>query len=157
MNRCAFLLLLVFIVGTSAALASGKKRPQDVLGLKIGMTEEAVHKHLRKFATQQKEEKDREEEGEQEVWILNSDDRFDYVLTRFNSEHRLIFVTVVARANRVRYSDIGASSEAKMATDGRNFSYRWKIDSDGKQQGYLLIARGSNAEFLTSYSLYPAR
>jgi hypothetical protein len=155
MRKLAYLLVLLFTL--NASTVSAKKHPADPFGLKIGMTEDSVHKRLRRIATQQKEEKEKEQEGEQEVWTLKRDDRFDYLLTRFNREHRLTLITVVAKPNRVRYSDLAESKGAKVATDGRNFSYKWKIDKEGKEQSYLLIARGSSAEFLTSYSVYPAR
>jgi hypothetical protein len=151
----SFLLLLTFVV--TASPVSAAKSVRDVFGLKIGMSEESVRKKLKKIATQQKEEKEKEEEGEQEVWSLKKDDRFDYILTRFNRDHRLTLITVVARPNRVRYSDIAQTKEATVASDGRNYSYRWKVERDGRQPAFLLIARGSNSEFLTSYSLYPAR
>jgi hypothetical protein len=157
MKSYAFSMSLLFIVLVTASPVSAKKRPRDVLGLKIGMTEEALHQRLKKIATQEKEEKEKEEEGEQEVWSLKKDERFDYVLTRFNREHRLMLITVVARPNRVKYRDIGESKDATVASDGRNFSYRWKVEKEGSRQGYLLIARGSNPEFLTSYSLYPTK
>ena len=153
-NALSFLLLFTFLV--TASPVSAKKRVRDLFGLKIGMSEESVHKKLKKIATQQKEEKEKEE-GEQEVWSLKKDDRFDYILTRFNSDHRLTLITVVARPNRVRYSDVAETKHATVASDGRNYSYRWKVERDGKQPAYLLIARGSSSEFLTSYSLYPAK
>ena len=153
-NALSFLLLFTFLV--TASPVSAKKRVRDLFGLKIGMSEESVHKKLKKIATQQKEEKEKEE-GEQEVWSLKKDDRFDYILTRFNREHRLTLITVVARPNRVRYSDVAETKEATVASDGRNYSYRWKVERDGGQPAYLLIARGSSSEFLTSYSLYPAK
>jgi hypothetical protein len=64
---------------------------------------------------------------------------------------------VVAHPNRVRYSDIANVDEAIKATDGTNYSVKWKVDADRNQPGYLIIARGSSPEFLTSYSLYPTR
>jgi hypothetical protein len=154
-HALSFLLLLLLVLPASSV--SAKKRASDLFGLKIGMSEEAVHRKLKKFATQQKEEKEKEEEGEQEVWSLKKDDRFDYILTRFNREHRLTLITVVARPNRVRYSDVADTKAATVASDGRNYSYRWKVERDGRQSAYLLIARGSSSEFLTSYSLYPAK
>ena len=153
-NALSFLLLFTFLV--TASPVSAKKRVRDLFGLKIGMSEESVHKKLKKIATQQKEEKENEE-GEQEVWSLKKDDRFDYILTRFNRDHRLTLITVVARPNLVRYSDVAETKEATVASDGRNYSYRWKVERDGRQPAYLLIARGSSSEFLTSYSLYPAK
>jgi hypothetical protein len=79
------------------------------------------------------------------------------LLTRFSRDHRLILVTVVAHPNRVRYSDIANVDEAIKATDGNNYSYKWKVEAERKQPGYLLIARGSSREFLASYTVYPTR
>ena len=112
---------------------------------------------MRKIATQQKEEREEEEGGEQEVWILKKDARYNYLLTKFSREHRLIFVTVMTHPGHVRYSDLGETKDATVATDGINYSYKWKIPAQGKERAVLLIARGSNAEFLTSYSLYFSR
>jgi hypothetical protein len=148
------LLLLFLISSTQAAPA---KPSREVFGLRLGMSEEAVHKRMRKIATQQKEEREEEEGGEQEVWILKKDARYNYLLTKFSREHRLILVTAVAHPSRVRYSDLGETKDATVATDGINYSYKWKIPAQGKDRPVLLIARGSNAEFLTSYSLYFTR
>lgn len=148
------LLLLFTISATHAAIA---KPSREVFGLRLGMTEDAVHKRMRKIATQQKEEREEEEGGEQEVWILKKDARYNYLLTKFSREHQLILVTAVAHANLVRYSDLGEIKEATVATDGMNYSYKWKIAAHGKERAMLLIARGSNADFLTSSSLYLSR
>jgi hypothetical protein len=148
------LLLLLICIDIQAA---STKPSREVFGLRLGMSEEAVHKRLRKIATQKKEEREEEEGGEQEVWILKKDARYNYLLTKFSREHRLILVTAVAHPNRVRYSDLGETKDATLATDGMNYSYKWKIAAQGKERAVLLIARGSSAEFLTSYSLYFSR
>jgi hypothetical protein len=150
---CSFIFMLL---GTSVQ-AMPKQPPRETSGLRLGMSEESVHQRLRKIATQQKEEKESEEGGEQEVWVLKQDSRFNYLLTRFSRDHRLIFVTVVAHPNRVRYTDVARIDEATKATDGINYSYKWIIRPEKKQPSYLVIARGSSPEFLTSYSLYPIR
>ncbi|HEX3279721.1 MAG TPA: hypothetical protein VHR36_00705 [Pyrinomonadaceae bacterium] len=155
LKRFIITLPLLLSISTYAAPA---KPSREVFGIRLGMTEDAVHKRLRKIATQQKEEREEEEEGgEQEVWILKKDARYNYLLTKFSREHRLILVTAVANPNRVRYSDLGEAKDATVATDGMNYSYKWKIAAQGKERAVLLIARGSNAEFLTSYSLYFSR
>jgi hypothetical protein len=138
----------------SGVQGAPRKPAREAFGLRLGMSEEAVHKRMRKIATQQKEEREEEEGGEQEVWVLKKDARYNYLLTKFSREHRLILVTVVAHPSRVRYSDLGETKDATVATDGINYSYKWKIPGPGKERAVLLIARGSNAEFLTSYSLY---
>jgi len=148
------LLLLLVCAGLQAAPA---KPSREVFALRLGMSEEAVHKRMRRIATQQKEEREEEEGGEQEVWILKKDSNYKYLLTKFSREHRLIFVTVVAHPGQVRYADLGETKDATVATDGMNYSYKWKIPAQGKESAVLLIARGSSAEFLTSYSLYLSR
>jgi hypothetical protein len=154
-TRIVSSLFILVLVG--AVVQAAEKPPREIFGLRLGMSEALVHKLLRKIASQQKEEREEEEGGEQEVWILKKDSRFNYLLTRFSQDHRLIFVTVVAHPNRVRYADIANVDEATKATDGTNYSYKWKVEAGRKQPGYLLIARGSSPEFLTSYSLYPTR
>jgi hypothetical protein len=157
MKRKLFPVSLLLLVILSGAQAAPSKPSREAFGLRLGMSEEAVHKRLRKIATQQKEEREEEEGGEQEVWILKKDARYNYLLTKFSREHRLILVTAVAHPGRVRYSDLGETKDANVATDGINYSYKWKIPEQGKNRAVLLIARGSNAEFLTSYSLYFSR
>ena len=145
------LLLWLVFAGAQAAVA---KPTREVFGLRLGMSEESVHKRMRRIATQQKEDRKKE----RAVWILKKDARYNYLLTKFSRrEHRLILVTVVAHPSRVRYSDLGETKNATVATDGFNYSYKWKIPAQGKEKPVLLIARGGNAEFLNSYSLYPSR
>lgn len=152
-----FVALLVTLLITGSASGSAKAPPREVFGIRIGMREEMVHKQLRKIATRQEEERENEKESEQEVWLLQRNDRFEYLLTRFNRGKRLTLITVVARPDRVRYSDVGSTSHAIFASDGRNFSYKWRTPKKGERQAELVIARGSNQEYLTSYSLYPAK
>ena len=152
-HKTLFSLLFVLVLFSSTQAAPAKPS-REAFGLRLGMSEEAVHKRMRRIATQQKEEREEEEGGEQEVWVLKKDSRYNYLLTKFSREHRLIFVTVVAHPNRVRYSDLGETKDATVATDGINYSYKWKIPGEKAERAVLLIARGSNAEFLNSYSLY---
>jgi len=146
-------LLLSVIV--SAVVSPAKQPPREFFGLSLGMNEETVHRRLRKIATQQKEEKEREEGGEQEVWILKRDSKFNYLLTKFSNEHRLTWITVVAHPNRVRYTDIASLELATKATDGINYSYKWTVTATKQHPAFLIIARGSTPDFLTSFSVYP--
>ena len=157
MKRKPVLTTLLFMLISSNIHAAPAQPSREVFGLRLGMSEESVHKHLRNIATQKKEEREEEEGGEQEVWILRKDARYNYLLTKFSREHRLILVTAVAHPNRLRYSDLGETKDATLTTDGMNYSYKWKIAAQGKERAVLLIARGSSAEFLTSYSLYFSR
>ncbi|MDX6611999.1 MAG: hypothetical protein QOD75_1185 [Blastocatellia bacterium] len=148
-------LLLLSILLVAPPVNAGPKQPQrEVFGLRLGMNEETVHRVLKKIATQQKEEREEEGEGEQEVWVLKKDSRFDYLLVRFDAQHELWLITVVVHKDAgVRYGDLGALQNAKHATDGRNVTYKWSVAAKGKQAGYVVIARGSNPDTLTSYSI----
>lgn len=155
MRKLFLITLLLINFGVSAA---PRKPAAELFGLRLGMSEEVVHRKLKRVATQQKEEREEEEGGEQEVWILKKDSRYKYLLTRFNDEHRLILVTVVAQSGQVRYSDLGDIKQATVATDGINYSYKWKTTpTNQKDRATLLVARGSNSDYLTSYSLYFVR
>ena len=147
------LLLLLVVEG----IAAPAQPSRDVFGLRLGMNEETVHKRMRKISTQQKEEREEEEGGEQEIWILKKDPRYQYVLTKFSREHRLILVTVMAQPNRVKYSDLGDVKSATVASDGMNYSYKWKLPAQRKESALMVIARGGNADYLTSYSIYASR
>jgi hypothetical protein len=136
--------------------AAPKKPQRDAFGLRLGMNEESVRRRIRKIATQQKEERG-EEEGEREVWIVRHDSNIKYLVTQFDRNHKLMLLTIVAHANRVRYSDIASLKEATKATDGINYSYKWRTKNSGQERDYLIIARGNNSEFLTSYSFYLIR
>jgi hypothetical protein len=144
----ALLLLVMLDVG---AVTRNPRR--DILGFRLGMTEEAAHRRLRKIGHQQKEERDREREGEQEVWLLRNR-RLAYVVLRFNREHELWHITVVAhQGSHILYSEVGDIKEANQATDGRNYTYTWKVNERSGQRGYVVVARGSDPSYLTSYSI----
>ena len=144
---------MIVAVGVAAA---PKQPPRNFFGLHIGMEEERAHERLRRIARQDKEEREREREGEQEVWLFKGKTKYNYVLAKFNQD-RLSWMTVVARPKRVRYSDIASLDLATKATDGINFSYKWKVPATKQQPAVIIIARGSDKEFLTSYSVYPTR
>jgi hypothetical protein len=152
--RLTVLVFILFLLAAADVQAGPNTPPREVFGVRLGMSEEAVHRRLKKIATQQKEEKEAEGEGEQEVWVLKKDRRIDYLLVRFDARHQLWLITLVARKDAgVRYSDLGALGNAKHGSDGRNFTYKWSVPSKGKQAGYVVIARGNNPDTLTSYSI----
>jgi hypothetical protein len=140
-----------------ATTGSSKQPPRDFFSLRIGMNEEMVRRRLHKIARQEKEEREEEEGGEQEVWILKRDPRFRYLLVKFSRDHCLNWITVVANPKRVRYGDLANLDLATKATDGINYSYKWKVETSNQQPAFLIIARGSDVEFLTSYSVYLSR
>jgi hypothetical protein len=71
------------------------------------------------------------------------------------NEHLLTWLTIVAHPNRVSYADVASLELATKTTDGSNYSYKWKVAANKQQSAFLIIARGSSPDFLTSYSVYP--
>jgi hypothetical protein len=142
---------------SAANNGSPRQPPRDFFGLRLGMKEETARSRLRKIARQEKEEREEEEGGEQEVWILKRDPEFKYVLVKFSREHHLNWITAVANPKRIRYADIASLDLATKATDGINYSYKWKIETRKRQPAFMIIARGADGEFLTSYSVYLSR
>jgi hypothetical protein len=157
MKRKLFPAILLLLLIFSGAQAAAAKPSREAFGLRLGMTEEAVHKRMRRIATQQKEEREEEEGGEQEVWILKRDPKFNYLIAKFSSEKSLILITVVARPQQVRYGDVANLDTAAKASDGQNYSYKWKVEPGKGARTYVINARGSSPEFLTSYSVYYVR
>ena len=152
-----FFLLISHALVMQEVTASAQRVPGQPLGLQLGMSEESAHQQLKKIASQQKEEREEEEGGEQEVWILKNDAKFSYVIAKFSSEHRLILFTAVARPQQVRYSDLANLNTAAKASDGHNYSYKWKVEPGKGARAYVINARGNSPEFLTSYSVYYVR
>ncbi len=153
-TACLALLLIVPMVE-----ATSKKPRAEVLGLRLGMEEDEVRERLAKVAEQQKEERESEGEGEQEVWLLNpkSEKRLDYLVVKFDRSHRLHFIIAVARkGGRLRYADVADLKKANRVTDGsgHNFSFTWKIAAEGGQPASVIIARGSDPKYLTSYTVF---
>src|SRR5215831_7144799 len=102
-KSCAIaLLFLLVILNVEAAPRNPRS---NVLGLRLGMGEDAAHRRLKRISHQQNE--DKESEGEKEVWLLR-DRRLAYVILRFNSRRELWHITVVVReGSKLRYDELG--------------------------------------------------
>jgi len=148
------LLLLIVALGVVESATRVSPLPRTFFGVQLGMDEEVVHERLERIATQQKEEKEEAEGGEQEVWILKRDKRFNYLIARFDREHRLVLLTVVAHPQRVKYAEVANLKLATKATDGMNYSYKWKVEPGKNGRPFTINARGNSPDFLNSYSVY---
>ena len=149
---------VVFLL-TAEILAADKTPPPRVLGVKIGMKEEAVREFLRKIGKQHKEEKKEEEEeegGEEEIWTLTNDKNYESLIVGFDRKHLVRYVSVFAGKNssgKVLYGDIGDVKKARVESTGNNYRYTWDVAAKGKMPHYLVIARGTNSQNLSSLSI----
>ncbi len=141
-----FLLMLV----SFGALASAQEPPQDVLGVRPGMGESDVRRLLDKVGREVREERQK-----QKVWEVR-DPRITHVIVRFGNDNVVRWVTAMARREgegRLRYSDVGDTRRAEHKTDGRNHTYIWRVAARGGRPGFLVVAGGSDPQYLTSYRL----
>ena len=100
----------------------------------------------------------RDERKRQEIWEVR-DDRFSHLIVGFDAKEKLRYVTATARedkeAKRVAYSEIGTLEQAHQAGDPaiKNFNYEWRLSSEKGSGEALVIARGRDPEYLSTYSI----
>ena len=141
-------LLFLFSVPMAAA---GRGLQDNVMGLRLGMTQREVHRRLEKIGTL-----DREVRGRQEVWMLKSEPRFASVLVGFDKEYKVRYITAIARegGSRMRYSDLAPIKDARAeSANGAYTRYTWEEKPGRKATGFYLIAEGRDPEFLKSFSI----
>ena len=147
--HATFLLALTLLL--LAVPASGRSLPDNVLGLRIGMAQNEVHRRLQKMGTME-----REERGRQEVWTLASEPRFASVLVGFDTGFKVRYVTAIARegGRAMRYREVASLKDAYAENaNGAYTRYTWEVKKSKKNAGYFLIAEGRDREYLKSISI----
>ena len=127
------------------------RSPQDnVLGIRIGMGRDEVHRRLQKLGTLE-----REVRGRQEVWNLTREPRFASLMVGFDTGFQVRYVTAISReGQKMPYGDIGPVKDAFAERAGGAYTrYIWEIKPDKKRSGYFLIAEGRDSEYLQSFSI----
>lgn len=145
-------MLLLLTASVSVAAAGSEIRPRrDIVGLHLDMTKEEAHSRLQKIGTLQREERKR-----QEVWEVR-DPYFSHVIVGFDKQARVRFVTAVARegGQRMRYADVANLKKARQEGDAsaNNYNYVWELAARGKEPKGLVMARGRDPQYLSTYSI----
>lgn len=152
MRRFITLSLLLAVAATAAVARVEAKEPKpEIMGIKIGMSADAAHARLRKIGKLEKEER-----KQQEVWHLNGDERFEYLIVGFDKEYKHVrYVTAKARDNgkRVRYDDVLDLKKAKQTVSANNYKYLLEVAAHDKRPGYTVVVRGTDPNFLRYYSV----
>jgi hypothetical protein len=153
MRSLGVVIALGITAGSSLLLTeTGAASLQDnVLGLRIGMSRNDVHRRLKRIGILE-----REERGRQEVWKLGRESRFAFMLVGFDADFRVRYVTAIAGegGRRMRYSELGPIKDARAENaNGAYTRYTWEIKPDKKRAGYFLIAEGRDPEYLKSFSI----
>ena len=143
-------MLLFLLLGET--LTAERELKRDILGIRLAMPKDVVHKRLEEIGKFVRDERKR-----QQIWEVR-DPSFSHVIVGFDANDRLRYVTAVARedeeAKRLKYSDIGDTEGARQAGDVaiKNFKYEWTLTGDRQNKAGVAIARGRDPEFLNTYS-----
>ena len=146
------MLVVLLALGWFAASAAwAAKVPRDVLGIRIGMSEEAAEERLERLGGTRGA---REEEGEREageLWTIRHP-RFAYVYLAVDEARRVESVQAFARANapRSRFRDLGDVKKAK--TLGF-YIVQWTVPGRDGQPGRIVTARSDDSVYVASLSL----
>ena len=136
--RLSGLGLALALLMPSAAFAAEVTPLTDILGVRLGMSRDAVHSDLAAVARLEREERRRHE-----IWTLSDDPRFASLIIGYTKEWNVRFVTAVARPNgaAVRYADILDLGAATHKSAGQTHTYTWMPTVTGRPP-YSVIAIG---------------
>ena len=129
---------------------------RDVLGLRPGMSDHAVHERLEKLGKRAGEGSEESEEsgGRRERWTLR-DRRYGSVALEFDPEFTLdwatAFVHAAGKGRRVRFTDIGPLSRANKKG---NYIYTWLLPLERGSRQIGITARGRDSVYITSVSIH---
>jgi hypothetical protein len=128
----------------------------DVLGIHIGMKEAEAQRRLAPLGTRRELENEAAETAgaetmERELWTMRATD-FGFVALGIGEEGRVEAVQAYVRPGRrpLRYREIGSLADArKLGT----YIFLWVVPERAELPGLRVEARGTDPEFLGSYSI----
>ncbi len=148
-----FLAVLCVLAISFLNAAPPPKLNREILGISVGASKTKVKARLQEIGKFVRDESKR-----QEVWEVR-DPRFSHLVVGFDAKETLRYVTAVARedkeAKRVAYAEVGDLKSARQAGSPaiNNFNYEWTLPAEKDAPAVLLIVRGRDPEFLSTYSL----
>lgn len=141
--------LAMFVLALAPSWAKSKGPAPEILGIKLGMDCSRAHARLSKLG------QFRSEDEGQEVWTLRLDKRYQYLIVGFDKNHKVRYVTAIARSGGVAvdYSAIGDLTRAERREAPGNVRYIWKARANSNNLEYLVIVRGQQQHRLAMYSV----
>ena len=142
LRRIAIALPLALVVACATA---GRRPPDEILGIKLGMSRQAVRTTLASVATFQREESKRHE-----IWSA-AGPRYRSLIIGYDPAWKVRFVTAIANLESeppLRYADVLDVATATRQQAGEHVTYTWTSPASS----YQIIAIG-NLERVEYYSL----
>lgn len=123
----------------------------EILGVRLGMTREEAHAHLRNIGQLEKEER-----RQQEVWRLTGDPGYTHLMVAYNKEYTSVrYVTAVAneQGQRIRYADVMNLDGARLDSTAASRTYTRETPASANQPGFVAKAIGTDPTYLKYYSV----
>lgn len=143
--------IILTMLSCARKTASDNNLPKDILGISVGMDKNEAHDHLKEIG-----KLIREEQKNQEVWVLKDGSRFGHLAVGFTKENLVRYVTAIAKPNgetAMKPSEIGSLDNAKQEKDAQNYRYVWEVAAQSKRPAYLITAQGNQPENLSLYTM----
>ena len=138
------LALVAALLLSLTAAASDDPPISEIVGVRLGMSRDAVRSGLASVARLEREERRRHE-----IWTLDGDPRFASLNIGYTKEWNVRFVTAVAKPDgvAVRYADVLDLAKATHKAAGKTHTYTWVTGTPP----YNVIAIGgpSRLEYLS--------
>ena len=141
--------LLGFFPGAWAGAKRPRIPPPELLGLRIGMSDLEVRTQLEKIG--RLGETQPESGGRKQIWHLSAK-HYETLNLRMSGKYELQWCTAYARKGRLRYSDVGDTTQARKV--GR-FIWVWNVPGAADRSAYQVTARGTDPRYASSVALSP--
>jgi hypothetical protein len=141
-------LSLLLVISVLVRAASARPRP-EIMGIGLDMKRDEAVARLKSIGSLEKETQKR-----QEVWAVR-DARISHLLVGYDAENHVRYVTAIARTDGplIRYQEIADLKYAQRSVAPGNHKFTWEAEERRGQSGFILIARGHDAQYLDSYSV----
>lgn len=156
MRKKLLVCLILCVIGVVAPGAAAREPRGEVLGVRVGMSEEEVRGALGKVGRQLPGQ-----DTKSQVWEVR-DRQISHVILKYDRGRRVRSLTAQAHTaeskdrRRMRYGEVGNTGRAFQkppAGEKSNFVYSWSVEPKGGALGYVVVARGSHPEYLTTFSI----
>ena len=141
-------LSLLLVISSLVSAAPARPRP-EIMGISLDMKRDVALARLKLIGSLEKEARKR-----QEVWAVK-DARISHLLVGYDADNHVRYVTAIARTDgpRIRYHEVADLKSAQRSETQGNHKFTWEIEERRGQSGFILIARGHDAQYLDSYSV----
>lgn len=140
-----FVVVLLITIQCTTKSAPAPELPNNISGIKLGMSKEDAQKHLQEIA-----DFERSENRGQQVWRLKDNSRFVLLTIGYDSENKIRYVAGITNdkgSQKLRYADVGDLSKSQQNVSQGNYEYIWDVPESQNSSAYQVISLGNKPDF----------